>query len=46
MELACTIGSLKFDAGVVLELDTDVVLALVRVNVVKATKEPVELTEV
>lgn len=45
MELARSIGPLKFDPGVVLELDTNVVLALVRVNVVKAMKEPVEVTE-
>lgn len=43
MELACAMGSSKLDPGVVLELDTDVVLALVMVNVVKATKEVAEL---
>lgn len=45
MELACAMGSSKLDSSVVLELDTDVVLALVMVNVVKATKEPVEVAE-
>lgn len=43
MELACEIGSLRADVGVVLELDTDGVLGVLRVSVVKAIKEPVEL---
>ena len=48
MELACAIGFLKLGAGVLLEvdndvvlgLDIDVVLVLLGVNVVKAIKEP------
>lgn len=45
MELACAIGSSKLDGGVALELDSDVVLALVMVIVVKVMKEPVEIAE-
>ena len=45
MELTCAIGSLELDAGVVLESDAKLMLALFRVKVVKATKEPTEVRE-
>ena len=45
MELACAIGSLELDAGVLLEFDAILMLALFRVKVVKATKEPTEVKE-
>ena len=45
MELASATGFLKVNAGVVLEFDTNVALVLFRVNVVKAIREPIEVTE-
>ena len=45
MELASATGFLKVNGGVVLEFDTNVALVLFRVNVVKAIREPTEVTE-
>lgn len=42
--LACAIGFVRFDVGGLLELDTAVVVALFRIIVEKAMKEPLEVT--